>query len=149
MFSRRYEQTIMSYFTIFPFRQYLTVNRCLIEQCLRQYRTCQTKLYVVATENRYRHYVGTKERGIHKKTLRTRLLQDLKQTRRKVEQIIERENIWTVPNFLCMGRIVTSPFLSYLILSHDYQVWFNILMKVYLIIFLIVSQLQSVTVDQQ
>lgn len=111
----------MNYFSILPFRQCATVNKCLIEQCLKQYRICQSKLYVVATENRYKH-VSTKERNIHRKTLRTRLLQDLKQTRKKVEQIIERENIWTVPNLLCMGRIVTSPFLSYLILSHDYQV---------------------------
>ncbi|EFN89920.1 Probable cardiolipin synthetase [Harpegnathos saltator] len=82
---------------------------------------CQARLYVVSTENRYKH-VGAKERGVYRKTLRTRLLQDLKHTRRKVEEIIERENIWTVPNLLCMGRIVTSPFLSYLILSHDYQI---------------------------
>ncbi|XP_011154040.1 probable cardiolipin synthase (CMP-forming) [Harpegnathos saltator] len=111
----------MSYFTIFSFRQCSTVNRCLMEQCLRHYQMCQARLYVVSTENRYKH-VGAKERGVYRKTLRTRLLQDLKHTRRKVEEIIERENIWTVPNLLCMGRIVTSPFLSYLILSHDYQI---------------------------
>ncbi|XP_032663056.1 probable cardiolipin synthase (CMP-forming) isoform X2 [Odontomachus brunneus] len=107
---------------ILPLRQRAIVNRCLIEQCLRQYQICQSRLYVVATENRYKHYAGIKERNIHRKTLRTRLLQDLKQTRKNVEKIIEKENIWTVPNLLCIGRIVTSPFLSYLIVSHDYQI---------------------------
>lgn len=112
----------MSCFTVLRFKQSAILNRGLIEQCLRQYLMCQTRVYAAGSENRYRHYNGAKERTVQKKALRTRLLQDFKQTKRKVEQIIERENIWTVPNLLCMGRIVTSPFLSYLILSQDYQV---------------------------
>lgn len=117
---------IMSYFTLLRLEQSAVLNRGLIEQCLRQYLMCQTRLYVTGNDNRYRHFIGEKERASHRKALRTRILQDFKRTKRKVEKIIERENIWTVPNLLCMGRIVASPFLSYLILSQDYQVHFNI-----------------------
>lgn len=80
------------------------------------------RFYVVGTENRFRHCIDAKERANRRKALRMRILQDIKHTKRKVEEIIERENIWTVPNLLCMGRIVTAPFLSYLILSQDYQI---------------------------
>ncbi|KAL6424588.1 hypothetical protein ACFW04_009942 [Cataglyphis niger] len=113
----------MSYFTVLRFKQKSTVlSKGLIEQCLRQYLMCQGRLYVVESENRYRHCIGAKDRAVRRKIWRTRILQDIKHTRRKVEEIIEKENIWTIPNLLCMGRIMTSPFLSYLILSQDYQI---------------------------
>lgn len=123
---------IMNYFTVLRFKQRSAVlNKGLIEQCLKQYLMCQGRLCVIEGENRYRHCIA-KERAIRRKTWRTRILQDIKHTRRKVEEIIEKENIWTIPNLLCMGRIVTSPFLSYLILSQDYQVRLNILIKLYI-----------------
>lgn len=115
----------MSSFTLLRFTQSAALNRSLIEQCLRQYMMCQARLYVIGNESRCRHFINGKERTSQKKALRIRILQDLKRTKRKVEKIIERENIWTVPNLLCMSRIVTSPFLSYLILSQDYQVCFK------------------------
>lgn len=122
----------MNYFTVLRFKQRSAVlNKGLIEQCLKQYLMCQGRLCVIESENRYRHCIA-KERAIRRKTWRTRILQDIKHTRRKVEEIIEKENIWTIPNLLCMGRIVTSPFLSYLILSQDYQVRLNILIKLYI-----------------
>ncbi|MCL4123675.1 UNVERIFIED_CONTAM: hypothetical protein GTU68_036946 [Idotea baltica] len=36
-------------------------------------------------------------------------------------EIIERENIWTIPNFLCISRIVLSPYLCYCVLSSHYS----------------------------
>lgn len=112
----------MSYFTILRFKQSTVLNKGLMEQCMRHCLLWQARFYVVGTENRFRHCIDAKERANRRKALRMRILQDIKHTKRKVEEIIERENIWTVPNLLCMGRIVTSPFLSYLILSQDYQV---------------------------
>lgn len=97
------------------------LNKSLIEHCTKQYLLCQTR-YATISENRFKHHMDTKERAIRRRALRIRILQDFKHTKRKVEEIIERENIWTIPNLLCMGRIVTSPCLSYLILSQDYQV---------------------------
>lgn len=101
----------------------MMLNKCLMEQCWRQH-LCQTRLCVTGRNN---HNNGVnnnnaKHQLSRRKALRMRILQDFKHTKRKVEEIIERENIWTVPNVLCIGRIVTSPFLSYLIVSHDYQV---------------------------
>jgi len=83
---------------------------------------CQARFYVASNENRYRQRINGTNGRMQKKALRIRIVQNFKRTRRKVEEIIERENIWTIPNLLCMGRIVTSPFLSYLVLSHDYQI---------------------------
>ncbi|XP_071540914.1 cardiolipin synthase (CMP-forming)-like [Panulirus ornatus] len=53
------------------------------------------------------------------------LLEDFKErkakVREKVDEIIERENIWTVPNFLCVSRIAISPVLFHLVLSANYN----------------------------
>ncbi|KAJ4448185.1 hypothetical protein ANN_10198 [Periplaneta americana] len=53
------------------------------------------------------------------------LLKDIKETRDKVkekmEEVIERENVLTIPNLLCISRIVISPFLGYLILQSNFH----------------------------
>lgn len=41
--------------------------------------------------------------------------------REKVELVIERENIFTIPNALCIGRIVMSPYLAYVIIQSDFS----------------------------
>lgn len=112
----------MNCFTILRLKHCTALNKSLIEHCLTRYiPVCQARFYVVESETRYKQRVNPNDRT-QKKALRIRIVQNFKRTRRKVEEIIERENIWTIPNLLCMGRIVTSPFLSYLILSQDYQV---------------------------
>ncbi|CAG9857430.1 unnamed protein product [Phyllotreta striolata] len=49
----------------------------------------------------------------------TFILQDIRETRDKVkgkvEEIVERENVYTIPNFLCVARMALSPYLGYLI----------------------------------
>ncbi|ROT79982.1 hypothetical protein C7M84_001290 [Penaeus vannamei] len=53
------------------------------------------------------------------------LLDDIKEKKAKVRErmdaIIERENIWTIPNLLCVSRIAFSPYLCHLVLSADYN----------------------------
>nr|XP_045618540.1 cardiolipin synthase (CMP-forming)-like [Procambarus clarkii] len=53
------------------------------------------------------------------------LLEDFKEkkakVREKMDKIIERENIWTVPNLLCVGRIALSPLLVHLVISANYS----------------------------
>lgn len=121
----------MNCFTVLRFGQCTALNKSLIEHCLRRcIPVCQARFYVSENETRYRQRIEANER-MQRKALRTRIVQNFKRTRRKVEEIIERENIWTIPNFLCMGRIVTSPFLSYLILSQDYQVGYNIFTRIH------------------
>lgn len=114
----------MSYFTILRFKHSATLNKYLLEKCLRQYLMYSASVYSTGINN-HKKYITKNERIARRKALRSQILQDIKQTKRKVEEIIEKENIWTVPNLLCMGRIVTSPYLSYLILSQDYQVKCN------------------------
>lgn len=42
-------------------------------------------------------------------------------------QILERENIWTVPNILCLTRIIVTPYLGHLILNADFLQAFYIM----------------------
>ncbi|KAK3869083.1 hypothetical protein Pcinc_025585 [Petrolisthes cinctipes] len=53
------------------------------------------------------------------------LIDDFKETkakvREKMDEIIERENIWTIPNLLCVSRICLSPVLSYMVLCSNYH----------------------------
>ncbi|XP_017883155.1 probable cardiolipin synthase (CMP-forming) isoform X1 [Ceratina calcarata] len=112
----------MSYFAVLCFKRSATLNKCWLDRCLKRYLTYQTRTYATGISNHHKNYVAKREHLSRRKALRLQVLQDIKQTKRKVEEIIEKENIWTVPNLLCMARIVTSPYLSYLILSQDYQI---------------------------
>jgi cardiolipin synthase len=47
--------------------------------------------------------------------------------REKVEEVIERENIFTIPNGLCIGRIVMSPYLGYVIVQGDFSLAMGLL----------------------
>lgn len=39
---------------------------------------------------------------------------------REMEEIVERENIVTIPNILCVARSVLSPYIGYVIIQGDY-----------------------------
>lgn len=111
----------MNQFTILCFKQSTISSRYWLERCLRQYLIYHARVYSNGINN-HKNCIVKKENISRRKALRLQILQDIKQTKRKVKVIIDKENIWTVPNILCMGRIITSPYLSYLILSQDYQV---------------------------
>uniref|UniRef100_A0A8D8Y8X4 cardiolipin synthase (CMP-forming) n=1 Tax=Cacopsylla melanoneura TaxID=428564 RepID=A0A8D8Y8X4_9HEMI len=53
------------------------------------------------------------------------ILSDIKETKVKMKermgQVIEKENIWTVPNLLCMSRICLSPMLCYFIVHGQFE----------------------------
>ncbi|XP_017781723.1 PREDICTED: probable cardiolipin synthase (CMP-forming) [Nicrophorus vespilloides] len=59
------------------------------------------------------------------------VLADIKETKDKVkgrvEQVIEKENIYTIPNFLCISRILLSPYLGMLIVQADFNFALGIL----------------------
>lgn len=111
----------MSVFAVLRCRSSKNLTKSLIEKCFKRYLTCQTRLYCTKNTN-HKNSIDSNNCTIRRKALKTRILEDIKQTREKVGEIIERENIWTVPNVICVGRMLTSPYLSYLILSQDYQV---------------------------
>ncbi|KFB48918.1 AGAP000843-PA-like protein [Anopheles sinensis] len=54
------------------------------------------------------------------------LVRDIRERKDKVkervEEVIERENVATIPNLLCIGRIVASPYLGYVIVQGDFRV---------------------------
>lgn len=47
--------------------------------------------------------------------------ENIRETRTKVEEAIVRENIFTIPNALCIGRIAMSPYLGYVIVQSDFK----------------------------
>ncbi|CAH1955221.1 unnamed protein product [Acanthoscelides obtectus] len=53
------------------------------------------------------------------------VLKDIKESKdkvkEKVEEVIERENIYTIPNFLCVGRMIISPYLGVLIVQSQFD----------------------------
>lgn len=113
----------MNYFLLPAFQRSRIYNRHNLEKCLHQ---LQARLYYGKCESRRNNHVNGKERIPRRKVLKAKILRDFRETKEKVGLYIERENIWTIPNLLCITRIVTSPYLSYLIVSQDYQValWF-------------------------
>ncbi|KAJ8674273.1 hypothetical protein QAD02_005535 [Eretmocerus hayati] len=62
------------------------------------------------------------QRRAKRKEIKAKFIKDFQKTKQRVEEIIERENVWTIPNFICVGRILTTPYLGYLIVSQDYQI---------------------------
>lgn len=117
----------MSYFTILRFKHSATLNKYFLEKCFTQYLMYHARVYSTGIGNHQKNCIVKKNNIDKGKLLKSRIINDIKQTKRKVEEIIEKENIWTIPNFLCVGRILTSPYLSYLILSQDYQVALSLL----------------------
>lgn len=113
----------MSYFILPAFNRCRIINKYNLEKCLHQ---LQSRLYYGKCESRRNNHGNGKERIPRRKVLKAKILRDFRETKEKVELYIEKENIWTIPNLLCISRIVTSPYLSYLIVSQNYQValWF-------------------------
>ncbi|OXU19194.1 hypothetical protein TSAR_001962 [Trichomalopsis sarcophagae] len=110
----------MSYSLLLQLARCRTFNRCILERCLKEFRP---RLYCINNDDAYtRKQELKRQRRARRTEIKARLIKDFQQTKQKVEQIIERENIWTVPNFLCIGRILTTPCISYLIVYQDYQV---------------------------
>lgn len=53
------------------------------------------------------------------------ILKDIRETKDKVkermEEVIEKENVVTIPNLLCLFRIAAAPYLGYLILQSEFN----------------------------
>lgn len=95
--------------------QFLQLNN--LEKCLFQF---QVKLSYKSTSKYERPITLVKRRAL----IKEKFIKDIKMTRARVEEYIERENIWTVPNFICLGRIIATPCLGGLIIHEEYQVFF-------------------------
>ncbi|KAJ3648238.1 hypothetical protein Zmor_020056 [Zophobas morio] len=77
------------------------------------------KAYIKQNKDKLRN---TEQRLKHKGSV---IIQDIKETtdkmKEKVEEVIERENIYTIPNLLCVSRILVSPYLGMLIVQADFN----------------------------
>lgn len=92
---------------------------------------------------RLRQYADSKKKSLHLRTLQGRhLLQDVIDKKREIfierknvlvedihkvqervrerMEVIERENVLTVPNILTVGRAILSPYIGYVIVQQDY-----------------------------
>ncbi|KAL7030914.1 hypothetical protein ACKWTF_006828 [Chironomus riparius] len=61
------------------------------------------------------------------KEKKQQIQENIRDRKSKVEEVIERENIFTIPNFLCIGRIAMSPYLGYVIIQSNYSVAIGLL----------------------
>lgn len=62
------------------------------------------------------------------------LVKDIRETKTKVkekimkmEEVIEKENIMTIPNLLCVSRAALSPYLGYVVIQGDYKLAMGVL----------------------
>lgn len=62
------------------------------------------------------------------------LVKDLREKKMKVqekvrvmEEIVERENIFTIPNFLCVGRGILAPLIGYAIIEQEFMLSMGLL----------------------
>lgn len=62
------------------------------------------------------------------------LVKDIRETKTKVkekimkmEEVIEKENIMTIPNLLCVSRAALAPYLGYVVIQGDYKLAMGVL----------------------
>ncbi|XP_011185969.1 probable cardiolipin synthase (CMP-forming) [Zeugodacus cucurbitae] len=89
---------------------------------------------------RLRQYADSKKRSLHLRTLQGRhilqdvidkkresfierknvLVEDIHKVRERMEEVIERENVLTIPNMLTVGRAILSPYIGYIVVQQNY-----------------------------
>lgn len=58
---------------------------------------------------------------------RTMVKERVREKMEEMEEIVERENVFTIPNLLCVGRGVLAPYLGYVIVQQDYSLGMGLL----------------------
>lgn len=105
----------------------LTTNYCCEKEVFRERENVKTELKTYI-EGRKERLKDAEERLKERSRV---MLSDIKETKQKVkgkvEEIIERENIYTVPNLLCVGRILITPYLGMLIIQSDFDLALGVL----------------------
>lgn len=61
------------------------------------------------------------------KDMRIRKTKVKEKVREKMEEIVERENVFTIPNLLCVGRGALAPYLGYVIVQQHYALGMGLL----------------------
>lgn len=63
--------------------------------------------------------------GIREK--KTKVQEKAREKVKEMEEIVERENIFTIPNFLCVGRSFLAPYIGYVIVLEQYPLAIGLL----------------------
>lgn len=58
---------------------------------------------------------------------KTMVKEKVREKMEEMEEIVERENIFTIPNLLCVGRGVLAPYLGYVIVQQHYTLGMGLL----------------------
>ncbi|ENN70270.1 hypothetical protein D910_05667 [Dendroctonus ponderosae] len=116
------------------YRPLIAVDVFLKNLHLRRYRLYSTSSKDAAAKfnkrkDELKAYVDYKKEKLRDTELRIKergnvLLQDLKDTKTKVRERVEeivKENIYTIPNLLCITRMAASPYLGLLIVHGDFD----------------------------
>ncbi|GLH06393.1 Probable cardiolipin synthase (CMP-forming) [Gryllus bimaculatus] len=93
-----------------------------------RHNICDKKTLLESKSNKLQGVL--KERKDRIKVSGQILLNDIRETKNKMkekmEEVIERENVFTIPNFLCVSRIIISPYLGYVIIQSNFQLAFGL-----------------------
>lgn len=69
-----------------------------------------------------------KELLLEKKAIFVKDIRDKKaRVKERMEEIVERENVLTIPNLLCVTRAVMAPYLGYVIIQGDFSLGMGVL----------------------
>lgn len=68
------------------------------------------------------------KRDVFVKDMRETSTRVTERVKEKMEEIVERENVMTIPNLLCVGRGLMSPYLAYVVVQEDYSLAMGLLM---------------------
>lgn len=58
---------------------------------------------------------------------KTKVKEKIEEKIMKMEEVIEKENIMTIPNLLCVSRAALSPYLGYVVIQGDYKLAMGVL----------------------
>ncbi|CAF4910618.1 unnamed protein product [Pieris macdunnoughi] len=71
--------------------------------------------------------VTSKKLRVKKEVLIKDILETKAKVKEKIEGVVEKENVFTIPNILCFTRIAMSPYLGYVIMQDDYHLALGLL----------------------
>lgn len=68
------------------------------------------------------------KRDVFVKDMRETRSRVKERVKEKMEEIVERENVMTIPNLLCVGRGLMSPYLAYVVVQEHYTLAMGLLL---------------------
>lgn len=98
-------------------RKFLGSSSCM---CSAEIKKSNLSVKSVKSTEILQEAIEKKKKQIQEK--KQQIQENIRDKKSKVEEVILRENIFTIPNFLCIGRIAMSPYLGYTIINGDYSI---------------------------